>query len=78
MQQRHIDKLEQHSDTMRYVLDLVCRATDSRLDEEDRVDAALEIADREGSYQALCDVREVFRSMANMRTDQKGGNHGLA
>ena len=68
----HQRTLAKYADNMRFMLDLVCRMVDDRVDEQSRRDAASDLLDRDDLFKNLSEVREVFRSIANERTD-KGG-----
>lgn len=69
MQKRHARKLERYSDQMRVVLDLVGQMMDERLGEEARLEAAYDLMERSSLIEEVREVREVFRSIANARTD---------
>lgn len=62
--------LSRVSDNMRFVLDLVCTMTDSRNSDKVRLDAAYDLMDRDYLYKVVSETRELFREIANQRTDE--------
>lgn len=61
--------MARYADQLRYTFDLLVSATDERLSDEDRADAAMEIASRSGFNEMLRECRETWRDIANRRTD---------
>lgn len=59
-----------HADNMRYILDLVCQMTDERNSANTRDDAAYQLIEHEYLYKVASECREVFRNIANERTDK--------
>lgn len=72
MRNRHMEKLEKLSDNLRFVMDLVCEAMDERNSDSLREESALQIADFGALRPAMQEAREIFRSIANERTDTGG------
>ena len=73
MEQRHKEKIEKHSDNMRFILEHVLNMLDDRLSDQTREKAAYQLMDRTAFYPVIAELLEIFRTIANERTDN---NHG--
>lgn len=67
-----VKKLVRHADNMRYILDLVVTALDERNSDEARMEAAEDMACNEHLHDNVAECREVFRNVANYKTDIGG------
>ncbi len=56
-------------DNMRYMLDLLCEATDETLEDSIRLAMATELADLSNLRDQFVIAREYYRELANRRTD---------
>lgn len=65
-------KLERAADAMRFLLDAVCIACDERNSDETRINASTGICEMAALSDSFNNAREVFRSIANFRTDTRG------
>ena len=66
----YMNVLIKHADNMRYILDLVCQMTDDRNSDNVRDDSAYQLIERGYLYKVASECREVFRNIANERTDK--------
>jgi len=65
--------LEEYADNMRYALDLLCYITDFRNSLDSRIEETSDLLDRESLHKPMSKCREVFRNIANRRTDLAKG-----
>ena len=71
MNERHQEILEEYADNMRFLLDELAVILDDRNSDQLREQSALELVDRPHLYACVCACREVFRAIANQRTDSE-------
>ena len=71
MNEQHQKTLEQHADALRFILDIVRELTDARNNDTFRENAAYDLMEREHLFAAVGECREIFRSIANQRTDNQ-------
>lgn len=73
MTQEQAVKLENAADVMRVLMDFVTTATCERYTDAIRINAAQELCEMSSpnTFKMFENVREVFRSIANARTDNK-------
>ena len=70
MTDAHIaDKIGKHSDMLRVLFEAVSMMTDERLSDETRLRMAEELSDKIYMGKPCGELREMVRSISNMRTD---------
>jgi hypothetical protein len=74
MSETQIRSLEDRADNLRFVLDLVASAMDERLPDSEREMAAERIMENSQLFRTMCEARETFRDVANLRTDAALGS----
>ena len=70
MTERQNKDLERYADNLRWTFELLSDATDARFSEERRMRAMSQLADREDLREVFDMCCDIFRDIANRRTDK--------